>query len=174
MLASMFSQLFTRWHSAATGAQPAHVDPTLDSCTRYPSLLGGQRQCRMRSLPKAPTHDQCRELKPRPLDLWTSAPPTGPQDLTCGLLEVNSIVRDELNWKAGWGLIFILRILLQQNWNVMPLKTHLNMQCGIGKVKVTRNENSLKEMKQKLVVTERNLNVNVNKTEEYGITRKEN
>ena len=46
----------------------AHVDLTLDSCTRYPSLLGGQRQCRMRSLPKAPTHDQCWELNPRPLD----------------------------------------------------------------------------------------------------------
>ena len=57
----MLSRLFTPWHGAATGAQPAHVNPTLDSCTGYPSLLGGQRQCRMRSLPKAPTHDQCRE-----------------------------------------------------------------------------------------------------------------
>ena len=31
MLASMFSGLFTLWHSAATGAQLAHVDATLDS-----------------------------------------------------------------------------------------------------------------------------------------------
>ena len=53
---------------AATRAQPAHVDPSLDSCTRYPSLLGGQRQSRIRSLLKAPTHDQCGELNPRPLD----------------------------------------------------------------------------------------------------------
>ena len=64
----------------ATGAQPTHVDPTLDSCTRYPSLLGGQRQYRMRSLPKVPTHDQCRESNPRPLDLWSSTLPTGPRD----------------------------------------------------------------------------------------------
>ena len=74
----MFSRLFTPWHGAATRVHPAHVDPTLDSCTRYPSLLGGQRQCRMRSLPKAPTHDQCRESNPRPLDLRSSALPTGP------------------------------------------------------------------------------------------------
>ena len=33
------------------------------------------RHCRMRSLPKAPTHDQCRESNPRPLDLWSSALP---------------------------------------------------------------------------------------------------
>ena len=78
--ASMLSRLFTPWHGATTAAQPAHVDPTLDSCTRYPSLLGGQRQCRMRSLPKAPTHDQCRKSNPRPLDLWSSALPTGQRD----------------------------------------------------------------------------------------------
>ena len=34
----------------------------------------------MRSLPKAPTHDQCRESNPRPLDLRSSALPTGPRD----------------------------------------------------------------------------------------------
>ena len=60
-LASIFSRLFTPWHGTVTRAHPAHVDPTLDSCTRYLSLLGDQRYCRMRSLPKAPTRDQCRE-----------------------------------------------------------------------------------------------------------------
>ena len=35
----------------------------------------------MRSLPKAPTHDQCRKSNPRPLYLWSSALPTGPWDL---------------------------------------------------------------------------------------------
>ena len=83
LLASMFNQLFAPWHGAATRAHPAHVDPTLDSCTRYPPLLGGQRQCRMRSFPKAPTRGQCRELNPRPLDLWSSALPTGPRDPLC-------------------------------------------------------------------------------------------
>ena len=42
-LISIFSHVqptfFTPWHGAATRAQPAHVDPTLDSCTRYPSVL---------------------------------------------------------------------------------------------------------------------------------------
>ena len=37
--------------------------------TRYPSLLGGRRQYRMRSLPKTSTHDQQWELNPRPSDL---------------------------------------------------------------------------------------------------------
>ena len=80
MLASMFSRLFTRWHGAATRAHPAHVDPTLDSCTRYPSLNCGQKHCRIRSLPKAPTHDQCWEFKSASLDLQYSALPTGPLD----------------------------------------------------------------------------------------------
>ena len=40
------------------------------------------RYCRMRSLPKAPTHDQCRELNPRALDLWSSALPTRSRDPT--------------------------------------------------------------------------------------------
>ena len=40
------------------------------------------RHCRMRSLPKAPTHNQCRESNPRPLDLWSSALPTRPRDPT--------------------------------------------------------------------------------------------
>ena len=52
-------------------AQPAHIDPTLDSCTRYPLLLGGQRQCRIRSLPKASTHDQLGNRTP---DLSLSGP----------------------------------------------------------------------------------------------------
>ena len=82
MLASIFSRFFTRRHGAATRAHPAHVDSTLDSCTRYPSLLGGQRHYRMRNLPKAPTHDQYRELNPRTLNLRSSALPTGPRDHT--------------------------------------------------------------------------------------------
>ena len=44
----MFNQLFYP-HGTA---QPAHVDPTLDSCTRYPSLLGGQGQCRFKACPR--------------------------------------------------------------------------------------------------------------------------
>ena len=40
------------------------------------------RHCRMKSLPKAPTHDQCQESNPRPLDLWSSALPTRPRDPT--------------------------------------------------------------------------------------------
>ena len=80
MFASMFNRLFTPWHGAATGAQPAHVGPTLDLCTRYPSLLGEQKYCRMRSLPKAPTHDQCPESNPRLIDLRSFALPTGPRD----------------------------------------------------------------------------------------------
>ena len=43
---------FLPWHGAATRAQPAHVDPTLDSCTRYPLLLGGQRQCGFKACPR--------------------------------------------------------------------------------------------------------------------------
>ena len=93
MLGSMFSRLFTPWHGAATRAHPAHVDPTLDSCTRYPSLLGGQRKCRMRSLPKAPAHDQCRELNPRPLDLQSSALPIGPRDASLRCDEVSHYPR---------------------------------------------------------------------------------
>ena len=60
-------------------AQPAHIDPTLDSCTRYPSLLGGQRHCRIRNLPKVSTHDQLGNRTP---DLSLSGPtplPTGPR-----------------------------------------------------------------------------------------------
>ena len=78
MLASMFSRLFTRWLGAATRTRPAYVDPTLDSCIRYPSLLSGQRHCRKRRLPKAPTHDQYRESNLRPLNLQSSALPAGP------------------------------------------------------------------------------------------------
>ena len=55
-----------------TRAQPAHIDPTLDSCTRYPLLLGGQRHCRIRSLPKASTLDQLGNRTP---DLSLSGPP---------------------------------------------------------------------------------------------------
>ena len=36
--------------------------------TRYPLLLGGQRQHRMRSLPDTSTHDQQCESNPTPLD----------------------------------------------------------------------------------------------------------
>ena len=82
MLATMLSRLFTPWHGAVTRAHTAHVDPTLGLCTRYPSLLSGQRHCRMRSLPKAPSHDQCRESNPRPLDLRLSALLTGKRDPT--------------------------------------------------------------------------------------------
>ena len=96
----MLSRLFTPWHGAATGAQPAHVDPTLDSCTRYPSLLGGQRQCRMRSLLKAPTHDQRRESNPRPLDLWSSALPTGPRDPIQRLTLTLVLTTKILNWRV--------------------------------------------------------------------------
>ena len=71
MLGKHVQPIFTHWLGAATKAHPAHVDPTLESCTSYPSLLGVKRQCRTRSLPKAPTHDQCRESKP---DLLISSP----------------------------------------------------------------------------------------------------
>ena len=32
--------------------QPATIDPTLDLCTRYPLLLGGQRQCGFKACPR--------------------------------------------------------------------------------------------------------------------------
>ena len=49
--------------------------------TRYPLLLGGQRQYRMRSLPNTSTHDQQWEsnpipsgLNPNDLSIWPHAP----------------------------------------------------------------------------------------------------
>ena len=45
------------------------------------------RHCMMRSLPKAPTHDQCRELNPRFLELWSSALPARPRDPSLNRLE---------------------------------------------------------------------------------------
>ena len=101
MLASMFSWLFAPWHGAVTEAQPAHVNPTLDSCTSCISLLGGQTHCRMRSLPKAPTLDQCRVSNPKPLDLWSSALPTGPRDPTLKKV-LNSPVSVAWNATLEW------------------------------------------------------------------------
>ena len=46
-------------------------------CT-YPSLLGGQRQYGMRSLPNTSTHDQQWESNPRPSDLESNTLSTGP------------------------------------------------------------------------------------------------
>ena len=45
--------------------------------TRYPSLLGGQRQYGMRSLPDTSTHDQQWKLNPRPSDLESNILSTG-------------------------------------------------------------------------------------------------
>ena len=51
----------------AEGAQqPATIDPTVDLCTMCPLQLGGPRQCGIRSLPNAFTHDQHWELNPIP------------------------------------------------------------------------------------------------------------
>ena len=58
--------------------QPATIDPTLDLCTRNPLQLGGPRQCGIRSLPDTSTHGQHWESNPRPSDLESSAPSTGP------------------------------------------------------------------------------------------------
>ena len=61
--------------------QPATIHLTLDLCTRYPSQLGGLRQCGIRSLADNSTHNQYLKLNPRPSDLesnalstWLSAP----------------------------------------------------------------------------------------------------
>ena len=59
--------------------QPATIfDPTLDLCTRYPLLLGGPRQCGIRSLPNTSTHGQHWESNPRPSVLESNALSTRP------------------------------------------------------------------------------------------------
>ena len=65
---------FTRSHllwgelSAFSAANAIRNFPIFRS-TRYPSLLGEQRQYGMRSLPNTSTHDQQWESNPRPSDL---------------------------------------------------------------------------------------------------------
>ena len=53
--------------------QPANIIPTSDLCSRYPSRLGGLRQCGMHSLPDTFRHDQHWESNPRPFDLEFSS-----------------------------------------------------------------------------------------------------
>ena len=61
--------------------QPTTIDPTLDLCTRYPSRLGGSRQCGIRSLPDTSTHGQHWESNPRPSDLESNVLSTEPHEL---------------------------------------------------------------------------------------------
>ena len=49
----------------------------------------------MRSLPKAPTHDQCRESNRRPLDLRSSVLPT---EVT---MPIRSLVNKDSVWICG-------------------------------------------------------------------------
>ena len=64
------------------------------------------RHCRMRSLPKAPTHDQCRELNPRPLDLLSTAVSTRPRDPT-GPGNMFSF-KYKVNTNAHWMSVMII------------------------------------------------------------------
>ena len=43
----------------------AAVDPTLDLCTRYPLMLGGQRQCGFKACPRLLTWPAQQELGPQ-------------------------------------------------------------------------------------------------------------
>ena len=64
-------------HSAA--AIVNHYNFSFLCSTRYPTLLGKQRQYQMRSLPDTCTHDQQWESNPRHLDLESNAPSTRPR-----------------------------------------------------------------------------------------------
>ena len=63
--------------SAFFVANAIHNFPIFHS-TRYPSLLDGQRQYGMRSLPDTSTHNQQWELNPRPSDLASNVLSTWP------------------------------------------------------------------------------------------------
>ena len=58
--------------SAFSAANAIHNSPIFRS-TRYPLLLGGQRQYGMRSLPDTSAHDQQWESNPRPSDVKSNA-----------------------------------------------------------------------------------------------------
>ena len=75
-LSLIWSHLLWGKFSAFSGANAIHNFSTFCS-TKYPSLLGGQSQCGMRSLPDTSTHDQQWELNPRP-DLESDALSTWP------------------------------------------------------------------------------------------------
>ena len=57
---------------------PIKIFPICVPPGRYPSLMGGQRQYGMRSLPHASTHDQHWESNPRPSNLASNALSTWP------------------------------------------------------------------------------------------------
>ena len=77
-LSYIWSHLLWGEFSAFSAANAILNFPIVRS-TRYPSLLGGQRQYGMKSLPNASTHDQQWESNPRPSDLeyntqsWSAA-----------------------------------------------------------------------------------------------------
>ena len=72
-LSPLWSHLLWGGFSAFSAANAIHNFPIFRS-TRYPSLLGGQRQYGMRSLHDTSTHDQQWESNPRLSDLRVQRP----------------------------------------------------------------------------------------------------
>ena len=76
--------------STFSAANAIHNFPIFHS-TRYPSLLGGQRQYGMRSLLDTSTHDQQWKLNPKPSDLESNALSTWPHAFIFELPEYKCI-----------------------------------------------------------------------------------